>query len=91
MVAEDGKIKSIKLFEQLKGQYLIYFSVNLLQKIFYDEEFASEFLRRILPMFIEEQQKQIEDLQENITQAQQCLDNLNKMKRVRKQNSDKES
>ena len=39
MVAEDGKIKSIKLFEQLKGQYLIYFSVNLLQKIFYDEEF----------------------------------------------------
>ena len=42
-------------------------------------------------MFIEEQQKQIEDLQENITQAQQCLDNLNNMKRVRKQNSDKES
>ena len=88
----NGKITCVRPFEQINQLYVTFFSVDLLQKIFYDEEFTTDFLRRILPMFIEEQHIQMEELQKHIAQSQECLDNLNNsVSRLRTQNSGKKS
>lgn len=79
---EDGKIRAHN-YDEIYGKYVLYFGIDYLQKIFYNEEFTIEFLKRILPLYIKEKQEAIAKLQKSIDNAQGFLQGLSR-KRVKK-------
>lgn len=79
---ENGKIRACN-YDEIHRKYVIYFGIDYLQKIFYDKEFTTEFLKRILSLYIKEQQDAITKLQKGIDNAQEFLQGLSRS-RVKK-------
>lgn len=77
-IDNEGKIRFAQSYDQISGGYLFCFGTEYITKIFYDEEFVTDFLKRILILYIEKQRLYVEKQREVLGKAQECLKNLDK-------------
>lgn len=73
---DEGNIRFLHSYEEAASYYLIGFSIDYLNKIFYEDGFKQKFVRKILKMYIKDEQKSLNEAKAYLNQLNNYVGNV---------------